>query len=71
MENIFNERLSRIPFPLLNPPQTPPEKTPMGFLKWMFSLTEEERVRAGIYVGNEARDLAESSVLVIPMDLDR
>ena len=66
MENVFDQRSNRIPFPLLNPPQSPTDKGPFGFIKWIFSMTDEERVRAGIYVGNQAHDLAEASTLIIP-----
>lgn len=31
-----------------------------------FSLTKEERLRAGIYVGNEGREWIEKSALVFP-----
>lgn len=71
MENTIHKKNSGLPYPLLNPPQTPLREGPFNFLKWLFTMSEEERVRAGIFTNAHKNDLFAASALVIPPADDR
>ncbi len=53
-------------FPLSVPPEIHGEADIFGVLAHFFSLSEEERFRAGIYIGNEGQEWINRSSLVIP-----
>ncbi|MGV8025621.1 MAG: hypothetical protein AB2L18_03585 [Anaerolineaceae bacterium] len=68
MEILDEKSKSKIGFAELYSSEKHHESNFTGPLIGFFSLTKEERLRAGIYIGNEGREWLNRSALIIPHD---
>lgn len=70
MEILDEKSKLKMKFPNLISSEKHRESNFTGPLIGFFSLSKEERFRAGIYIGNEGREWLNRSALIIPHDDD-
>lgn len=68
MEILDEKSKLKMDFPDLISSEKHSEPSFAGLLIGFFSLSEEERFRAGIYIGNEGREWLNRAALTFPHD---
>lgn len=70
MELLSGKRNISPIYPLSDPPTNKENVGLLGFLVRIFLLSDEERLRAGIYIGAKGADWVERAALIIPSTVE-